>query len=139
MGTDNMPTSLDDHSNSNNNVLLTRDNKHRRPEGRRRRRRSDGAAADFDQAVNILQHFHGYASRSLDVIAEHSESGDDISFNSLGKTRIRKAVTCACLTSLAAASAQDLLNAPPLANESDDWGFYFEDMPEPSENVPKRE
>jgi hypothetical protein len=31
------------------------------------------ATEDFDQA----SHFHAFTSQSLDVIAEHSESGDD--------------------------------------------------------------
>eukprot|EP00339_Tiarina_fusa_P030383 CAMPEP_0117029692 /NCGR_PEP_ID=MMETSP0472-20121206/21480_1 /TAXON_ID=693140 ORGANISM="Tiarina fusus, Strain LIS" /NCGR_SAMPLE_ID=MMETSP0472 /ASSEMBLY_ACC=CAM_ASM_000603 /LENGTH=138 /DNA_ID=CAMNT_0004737531 /DNA_START=224 /DNA_END=640 /DNA_ORIENTATION=- len=136
-----MPTS-GDHSNntSNNNINVLRDNKRSRRE-RRRRRRSDGAAEDFDQAVDFLQHFHGFASRSLDVIAEHSESGDDEyldhSFGSLCKTRIQKAATCACLTSLASGSDATHDAPPMLATESDDWGFYFEDMPEPTESVPK--
>jgi hypothetical protein len=79
---------------------------------RRGRRRSDSDIYNFDQASQFLQHFHGFASQSLNVILEHSESGEDDDyfpnmctlFRSKEK-QLTKVSTCSCLTTLAVAAS----------------------------------
>ena len=165
----------DPSRNTSNSSIRSRSGENRRRRNRRRRTANSSGSHnnDFDQACEFLHHFHTIASTSLDAIAEHSESsGDDYYEHHLMDTspcrlaspsttntrRIRKATTCASLSSLevAAVAAETFSDHSPPAltdelshhhhpqqqqvDDDDEWGFYFEEMssPESSMITPKR-
>jgi hypothetical protein len=98
----------------------------------RRRRRRIGDSDNFDQASQVLQNFHSFGSRSLGVIEEHSESGDDNDADfpvyRMEMRRMTKARTCSCLTALAASSTvSDVCRSSTVQQDMDEWDFFAEE------------